>query len=78
MITKEQVAQSLKEVLPKGFRVGKIVDYDGIYILQIFNDNDPLEGDMDPFYSVDPNTGAIEDFYIFDDLDRIAELFGDI
>lgn len=31
------------------------------------DDNDPLEGEMDPFYSVDTLTGIVAEFSVFTD-----------
>lgn len=67
------------QIVKKEYSDGKIqryIDYNGKFIFQIFNE-DPLEGQMDPFYSVDQNTGEFSDFSIITDGDTetIASLF---
>lgn len=64
-----------KENYPDG-QIQAAIEYNGRYILQIFND-DPEEGEMDPFFSVDIKTGAFKEFSVLTDgdIDDIAELF---
>ena len=35
----------------------------------MINDDDPIEGDLDPFYSVNALTGECRDFSIITDID---------
>lgn len=49
---------------------GKItgaVLYRNLYVFRIMDDNDPLEGEMDPFYSVDTSTGIVAEFSVLTD-----------
>lgn len=49
---------------------GKItgaVRYHNLYVFRIMDDNDPLEGEMDPFYSVDTLTGIVAEFSVLTD-----------
>lgn len=48
-----------------GSKFIKSATYRNFYIFQI-NGPDPLEGNLDPFYSVDKETGAFSDFSIAD------------
>lgn len=53
--------------IPNG-KVQAVIEYNDRYILQIFTD-DPEEGQMDPFYSIDPITGEFRDFSVLTDGD---------
>lgn len=60
--------QALKIAMGKmapGSTFIKMVEHDNFFILHI-NGPDPLEGDLDPFYSVDKTTGEFRDFSIVD------------
>lgn len=74
-INLNQAIQIVKKEYPDG-KIQRYIDYKGKFIFQIFNE-DPLEGQMDPFYSVDQNTGEFSDFSIITDGDTetIASLF---
>lgn len=52
-----------KKAVPDG-KVQKAISYKNVFVFQIFTD-DPFEGQLDPFYSVDRNTGEFRDFSIF-------------
>lgn len=43
--------------------------YKNLYIFCVINDDDPIEGDLDPFYSVNVSTGECRDFSIITDID---------
>lgn len=52
--------------------LGKIkaaVKYKKLYIFQVIDDDDEAEGPMDPFYSVDSESGAFSDFSVLTDID---------
>lgn len=70
-----QAIDVVHQEFPDG-RIQKAVDYDGLYLFQIFT-GDSDEGQVDPFYSVDQETGEFKDFSIITDGDisRIASLF---
>lgn len=69
-----------KKIAKKNYPDGKIqsvVLYDNLYILKIFND-DPYEGQMDPFFSVNPKTGEFKEFSVVSgkvDTKELARLF---
>jgi len=64
-INLDQAAAIVKKEFPEG-KIQKYIDYKGKFIFQIFTE-DPLEGELDPFYSVDQNTGEFSDFSILTD-----------
>lgn len=43
--------------------------YKNLYIFCVINDDDPIEGDLDPFYSVNALTSECRDFSIITDID---------
>lgn len=75
MITKDEATQRLKDILPDGVKI-KSVEYDGLYIFVL---EDPEELTMDPFYSVDPETGVFSEYpaLIGNRLADLAKLFGE-
>jgi hypothetical protein len=59
-------AEALKIAMARmapGSKHIKTVPYQNFFIFHI-NGPDPVEGDLDPFYSVDRDTGAFSDFDI--------------
>lgn len=68
-----------KDIIEKNIPDGKIqsaIEYNGLYVFQVFTD-DELEGEMDPFYSVNMKNGEFSDFSIITDGDisELTELF---
>lgn len=63
--------------IPNG-KIQKSVVYHGLYLFQVFTD-DPFEGELDPFYTVDMKTGEFRDFSILTDGDQeeLAMLLGE-
>lgn len=61
--------------IPNG-KIDKSIIYHDLYIFKVFIDNG-FEKDMDPFYSVNINTGEFRDFSILTDGDtgEIINLF---
>ena len=58
-------------------KIQSVVLYDNLYILKIFND-DPYEGQMYPFFSVNPKTGEFKEFSVVSgkvDMKELARLF---
>ena len=57
-------------------RIQKYIEYQNLYIFMVFN-NLPGEEEMDPFFSVDKDTGAFAEFGIFTDgdIDVVLSLF---
>ncbi len=67
------------DVVKKTFPEGKItsnIEYKNLYIFQVFNPFPGEEG-MDPFFSVNKQTGEIRDFSIITDGDtrELTKLF---
>lgn len=77
MLDIEEATQIVKSYLPDG-KIQVAVPYQNVYLFQVFGD-DPLEGRMDPFFSVDKTTGEFRDFSVLTDGDisEIAQLFLD-
>lgn len=65
----------VRDNLPDG-TIQKWVEYRGLYLFQVFN-ADPIEGTLDPFFSVNQQTGEFRDFSIITDgnIDEISALF---
>lgn len=65
----------IKREIPIG-EIQAVVEYKGLYLFQVFTDR-ALEEDMDPFYSVNMETGEFRDFSVFDDgnINEITALF---
>jgi hypothetical protein len=56
----EALKIAMKHMAP-GSKFVKAVEYNNLWILQI-NGPDEVEGDLDPFFSVDKTTGELIDF----------------
>ena len=67
MLTSKQATQIVEGFLP-GWKIQSYVEYKDLYLFKVFND-DPYEGEMDPFFSVNKKTGEFLDFSIFTDGD---------
>lgn len=64
----EQDARTLVEMAFPQSRVQTSIDYGKVYLFMVIS-SDPLEGDQDPFFSVDKETGNLSDFSIITDGD---------
>jgi hypothetical protein len=64
MTEAEALKIAMKYMAP-GSKFVKAVEYGNLFIFQIIGP-DPVEGDLDPFFSVDKTTGAFSDFYLAD------------
>lgn len=75
MFNVKQAKNIVKKHLPDD-NIESMIIYDGKYVFKVISD-DELEGDMDPFYSVDIETGEFRDFSILTDGNtvEIVELF---
>lgn len=71
-ISLEEAEQLVLKNLPEGSKVVGKVDYQGMYLF-LAPSPDPFEGYLDPFFSVDPETGYFRDFSP-QDYDNPAEL----
>lgn len=60
MLSKEEASVKLLEALPER-TIEKVVDFDNFYVFQAFHP-DPIEGQYDPFFSVNKETGEVRDF----------------
>ena len=75
MLSPTQAAAIIKENHPLG-EIQSYVEYRNVYIFQVFNKR-PFEEEMDPFFSVDKDTGVFAEFSILTDGDtkEILSLF---
>lgn len=75
MLSVKQAINIAKKKYPRG-NIESLIVYNGLYVFKITND-DELEGDMDPFYSVDIMSGEFRDFSIITDgnIVEITKLF---
>lgn len=71
MLSFTQAIDVIKSNIPDG-SIQSAIEYNGLYVFMVF-DSDELEGQMDPFYSVDIQTGEFRDFSIITDGD-ISEI----
>lgn len=55
----------VNETFPEG-RIQAVVEYKDLYLFQVFGD-DLLEGELDPFYSINKKTGEFKEFSIITD-----------
>lgn len=62
MISVEKAKQIVRDNLPY-CKIEQVFPYKGQYII-LASTSDSLEGNMDPFYSVDMETGKFKDFPI--------------
>lgn len=60
MLSKEEASAKLLELLPQR-TIEKVVEFGDLYIIQAFHP-DPQEGQYDPFFSVNKETGEARDF----------------
>ena len=77
MLSIKQAVNTVKKTLPDG-RIDSMIVYNGLYIFKVFTE-DELEGQMDPFYSVNIETGEFRDFSIITDgnISEIVKLFNE-
>ena len=75
MLDIDPATMIVKKHIPDG-SIKKHIEYNGLFIFQVFQD-DPFEGEFDPFYSVNRTTGEFRDFSILTDGDFkvLSDLF---
>lgn len=58
-------------------RIVAHISYKDLWVFQAFDDNDPLEGEFDPFYSVNKKTGEFNEYSVLTDGDprEVQQLF---
>jgi hypothetical protein len=61
-VDQDQATTIVKKNIP-GAKIQATIFYKDSFLFQVFTD-DPYEGEMDPFYSVNRETGAFTDFSI--------------
>lgn len=75
MLDISEAEKIVRENLPDG-RIAKHIEYGDLFVFQVFR-KDPVEGDWDPFYSVDRRSKEFRDFSVIldGDFDEINRLF---
>lgn len=73
-------AQDATILVQRTFPEGDVrppVVYKGQFLFRVFHPKDKLEGDSDPFFTVNPTTGDIRDFCVLTDgsIADITKLF---
>jgi hypothetical protein len=76
MLSEQEALAKVKAFMP-GAVPEKIVTYNNLYLVLAPRPNDPVEGDWDPYFSVDMETGVARDYSLFQDgkAREIASLF---
>lgn len=71
----EKATEIVNQQLP-GWDIQAVVEYQNLFLFQVFS-QEPEEEEMDPFFSVNKETGEFRDFSIITDGDtaEIARLF---
>lgn len=74
-VDQDQATRIVQRNIPRA-KIQATVFYKDSYLFQVFTD-DPEEGEMDPFYSVNRNTGVFTDFSILthENAKQIVDLF---
>lgn len=75
MLSEAEATIKLQAVFPDR-SIEPPIKYNGLFIFQAFSP-DPIEGEFDPFFSVNMETGEVRDFSIITDGDphEIERLF---
>jgi hypothetical protein len=76
MLNVLEATKIINEALPTR-EIGKPIDYRGLYIFLAIDNHLPIEGDMDPYFSVNKETGELRDYSIIadGDISEIVALF---
>lgn len=64
-MTEDEALKIAMKYMAPGSKFIKAVEYGNLFIFHI-NGPDPVEGDLDPFFSVDKTTGEFRDFDLSD------------
>lgn len=73
MTEAEALKIAMKYMAP-GSKFVKSATYGNLFIFQI-NGPDPMEGDLDPFFSVDKTTGKFSDFSLVEGGPKLIKQF---
>lgn len=76
MLSEQEALAALKKYVPTAIPE-RIIVFNGLYLILAPRKDDPLEGNFDPFWSVDMTTGDVSDYSLFQDgkSREIGELF---
>ncbi|MFL5660120.1 MAG: hypothetical protein ACJ8BW_02080 [Ktedonobacteraceae bacterium] len=73
-MTEAEALKIAMRYMAPGSKLIKSAEYDNFFIFQI-NGPDPLEGNLDPFFSVDKTTGEFSDFSIAEGGSKLIRKF---
>lgn len=75
MLNLDEATKIITENLPGG-RISAVVEYKNLFLFQVFHSM-PFEEELDPFFSVDRDTGEFDDFSIIVDgnINEVIPLF---
>lgn len=68
MLSHEDAKKLARKEYPKG-RIVKTIEYGDLFVFMIVDDADDVQGDMDPYVSVDRKNRVVSDFSIFTDVE---------
>ena len=71
-ITYEKAKESFKKAFPSR-TVHWLTHYSGYWYV-LATDDDPIEGDLNPYFKVDDSTGEVGEFYIVQDLPLFTKI----
>jgi len=74
MVTESEALKIAMKYMAPGSKLIRSATSGNLFIFQI-NGPDPLEGDLDPFFSVDKTTGAFSDFSIVEAEPEVVKYF---
>lgn len=63
MLSKDDALAKVQSAFPDR-RIEFFLDYQNLYLVEVFNDADIEEGEYDPFYSISKDTGEIQEFSV--------------
>lgn len=70
MLSKQEAQRAVEVEWPDA-RAMQCVEYKGLYLVRV-KWTSPDERDYDPFFSVDPESGVVNEFSIMTDADPVA------
>jgi hypothetical protein len=70
MLSQEEAVQAAQKQFPNR-TVSFYLKYRDLYLVTAIDESDPVEGDYDPYYSVNPDTGEIREFSVVTDASRV-------
>ena len=66
LINIEKAKKIFNKNLPN-YKIDSYIEYNDLFIFKAYNTNDKMEEFMDPFFSINRNTGLFSDFSVLTD-----------